>query len=525
MIRKIFQALQSRAVHPYFIAVLPVLSLYHDNMLLAAPSLLFRPAAVCLGSALLLVLLFRLLRQDSVRGGLLASALLSFVFQFVPAYLALHRALGVSYVLFLSGWLACFMAIFLVVGFSKKKWRKTQQFLNACSLLAAGILIFSIARFEWRQQGMSIPRFPGDLRPLSSLVPGREKPRPDIYYIILDAYGRDDVLRDIYGLDNEAFLRELEAKGFFVARASCANYSQTLLSLASSLNLRYLDPLVEVLGARSRNRRPLLRMIAESDLACFLKNQGYAIVSFDSLYAGTALRGAGATRLATSPLNDFEITLINNTLLRPHVNALSYRAHIRQVARSFAGLGDLDAAATPKFVFAHVICPHPPFVFSADGRSRTLDKPFFYNDGDHFVRSRETYLDYLRGYREQVLYVNSQLLRLIGSIQANSKTPPVIILQGDHGPGARLSHDNMQKTDLRERLGIFNAACLPGIGREAWSKGTTPVNTFRLVLNAYFNANLPRLADRSFFSRWHLPYAAVPVPAALIARRGTPADG
>jgi hypothetical protein len=514
--------MRNRALHPYFLAVLPVLSLYYDNIFLVAPPLLLRPLAVCLVGALLLALLGRLWLKDRIRGGLLASALLVFVCQFVPAYLALHRALGISYILFLGGWLALFMAVFLVVIFSKKQWQKTNLFLNSFSFLAAAFVLFSIVRFEWRQQRMVIPRFPGDLRPLASQATGGGQMRPDVYYIILDAYGRDDVLRDVYGLDNGAFLRELETMGFFVARASCANYSQTLLSLASSLNLRYLDSLGAALGARSLNRRPLMRMVAESDLAFFLKKQGYAIVSFDSLYSGTALRGADATRKVSPSLNDFEITLINNTLLWPHVNACSYRAHIRQVAYAFAELGQLDAADTPKFVYAHIICPHPPFVFSADGRSRNLDTPFFFNDGDHFVRSRETYLAYLRGYREQVLFVNSQLLRLIRSIRANSKTPPVIILQGDHGPGARLSHDDMQKTDLRERLGIFNAACLPGVGRESWPEETTPVNTFRMVLNAYFNAGLARLDDRCFFSRWHLPYAPVPVPAASVGRRAAP---
>src|SRR5262249_55600413 len=77
---------------------------------------------------------------------------------------------------------------------------------------------------------------------------GPKRP-PDIYYIILDGYARSDVLRRNFGLDNEPFLRRLERKGFFVARRSAANYCQTPLCLASSLNARYLDRLVDP-GAR-----------------------------------------------------------------------------------------------------------------------------------------------------------------------------------------------------------------------------------------------------------------------------------
>ncbi len=66
--------------------------------------------------------------------------------------------------------------------------------------------------------------------------------KPDIYYIILDGYGRGDVLKSVYGFDNEKFYNELENRGFFIARKSNANYAQTtLFSLASSLNMEYLE--------------------------------------------------------------------------------------------------------------------------------------------------------------------------------------------------------------------------------------------------------------------------------------------
>ncbi len=41
---------------------------------------------------------------------------------------------------------------------------------------------------------------------------------PDIYYIILDAYTRDDILAGAYGLNNRPFLQELEERGFYPRR-------------------------------------------------------------------------------------------------------------------------------------------------------------------------------------------------------------------------------------------------------------------------------------------------------------------
>lgn len=55
----------------------------------------------------------------------------------------------------------------------------------------------------------------------------RRAPRPDIYYIILDAYGRGDVLQQLYGHDNAAFLECLGQKGFYVATEIDAILSQS----------------------------------------------------------------------------------------------------------------------------------------------------------------------------------------------------------------------------------------------------------------------------------------------------------
>ncbi len=53
---------------------------------------------------------------------------------------------------------------------------------------------------------------------------------PDIYYIILDSYGRADMLKSVYGFDNSSFMNGLEQRGFFVASRSQANYPKTVLS-------------------------------------------------------------------------------------------------------------------------------------------------------------------------------------------------------------------------------------------------------------------------------------------------------
>jgi hypothetical protein len=62
----------------------------------------------------------------------------------------------------------------------------------------------------------------------------------------------------------------------------------------------------------------------------------------------------------------------------------------------------------------------------------------------------------------------------------------VIIIQGDHG--------------VRDpnRNAILNSYYLPGLPQDTIPADMSPVNSFRLVLNEYFNANLPLLPNHSY---------------------------
>ena len=106
-----------------------------------------------------------------------------------------------------------------------------------------------------------------------------------------------------------------------------------------------------------------------------------------------------------------------------------HRALIGYVLEELEMLAD---APGPKFVFAHIVAPHPPFVVSSTGQARSPDRPFDASDGDQFQGSQA---EYVQGYGDQVIYLNSRLLPLVHRIIEASRGGAVIILQGDHGPG------------------------------------------------------------------------------------------
>jgi hypothetical protein len=162
-------------------------------------------------------------------------------------------------------------------------------------------------------------------------------------------------------------------------------------------------------------------------------------------------------------------------------------------------LDELPASGKPRFVFAHVISPHPPFVFGPNGEALTPDDPFTLRfTFDASDPSRE---EYLRGYAAQVAFVNAQLEQIIERILAESDTVPVIILQGDHGPDSNTGRVSY----IQERMTNLNAYLIPG-GAATLYSGITPVNSFRVVFNEIFGGDYERLPDRVLYSEYDLPY-------------------
>ena len=147
------------------------------------------------------------------------------------------------------------------------------------------------------------------------------------------------------------------------------------------------------------------------------------------------------------------------------------------------------------------------------GRPVTPDRDDGFQDGNHFAGERD---EYISGYRSQVAFINARLRDVVESIKARAGLEPVIIVQSDHGPGSGLNWESSAGTDMTERSGILSAYYLPGGGTDLLYNSISPVNTFRVVFNAYFGGTYPMQPDRSSFSTWSAPYEFIDVtePAA-----------
>jgi hypothetical protein len=386
--------------------------------------------------------------------------------------------------------------------------------LNVMALVLIILPSFDIALHEFNSgTGRQVEGAmdPVDLPQATSTAAGT---LPDIYYIILDGYARADVLQEVYNYDNTEFLDYLDEKGFFVASKSQANYAHTVLSLASSLNLGYLDDQVARIGLDSNSRQPFEQLIKHGAVLRFLKQQGYTIVGFPTGYSLTELDNADVYFGSAQSLNELEIGLLISTpipwLLVKQRQADPYAPRAHSIRYTLDHLAETAQLPSPHFVFAHVLCPHPPFVFDEQGNEIVPEGEFNMGEGSDFMKTN-TREQYLEGYRGQLTFINDRVAAVLDDLLAQSSRPAIIIVQGDHGPGSLLDWDDPDNTYFKERLTILNAYLLPGPAAVEPYDEITPVNTFRLIFDNYFGTDLPLLEDESYFSTWDQPYRFIDV--------------
>ncbi len=190
-----------------------------------------------------------------------------------------------------------------------------------------------------------------------------------------------------------------------------------------------------------------------------------------------------------------------------------YDSRRRKLAAAFDHLIHLGPrGAKPRFVFVHILAPHPPFVFGPHGEPvRPTHTTFGYWDASAFFAVGGTMPEYIKGYTGQLQYVNMMVLRAVDQIRKDSAVPPVIIFQGDHGSRAHLSQDELAKSDVRESFRNLNAYLVPPTVKAKLYPSITPANSFRVLFDQLFGANFPLLPDRSFFTTWDRPYDPVDV--------------
>lgn len=475
-----------------------------------------RSLLVSLGIGGLLLLVSRPLARSWAQAAVLASLSVLPVLSYGQVYQAAKNVVILGFTLgqhriLLPLWGLALLAALWALRRSSREVPSLTQILNVVAVVAValplGQLGYHALQARSLQQATSrenrtLPQLAGGA---TLAVPDGTQP-PDIYYLILDTYTRADVLDSQLEFDNTPFLDRLRELGFYVADCSRSNYANTSFSLASSLNLQYLDTLQRgqaLAGLGGSGFAPLIRRSAAVDL---LRAVGYRMIALESGYSPTELVDADAYRSVGRSLrsrvlggiNPLEILVLRSSMamflfgveranlpywLQVSLYDQPYLRHRDRILFELSELEALGREAGPKIVFVHILAPHDPFVLGPSGEFVFRSYPFALNDD---LQNRD-WPDYVRGYTGQITYLNQRLLEIVQTILDESAIPPVIILQGDHGIP--------RMEDPSERTAILNAYYLPQGGEAALYPSISPVNTFRVIFNSYLGGTFPLLDD------------------------------
>jgi hypothetical protein len=494
--------IKPQILHPLLFGIYPALTLLAFNIEGMQASAALRSLVLSLIGSAMLLLLCRLAVRDWHKAALTATLIITLFFSYGHVYNFLENVslfgIQIGRHRFLApAWIGLCLIGFWWITRKAPDLRATTRALN---IIAGMLLVFPLGRiglFGMRSlESASASAAAKDNFALLQLPEG--KTAPDIYYIILDGYSRDDILRKFYQLDNSDFLKDLEQMGFYVARCAQSNYAQTELSLAASLNSNYLEQLDKRYSSGNTSRVGLPDLIRHSATRQALEQIGYKIYAFETGYEPTEIKDADQflSPKAVQGINNFESLLIRTTagrVLAEGVTALNLKpdweardqAHRRRILYTLEKLQDLPGEGGPKFVFAHIVSPHWPHVFGPNGEA---------------VHEHQ---DSASGYRNQTIFINKQILPVLAAIVSNSPTPPIILLQADHG--------SVIESAVR-RMSILNAYYLPNGGDQILYESISPVNSFRVIFDYYFGGKEKRLEDASYYSTYDKPFDYRQIP-------------
>ncbi len=283
--------------------------------------------------------------------------------------------------------------IFLIISILVLKYLKISLIINALlNFIAIGLLVYpiiTIARTELIRSNGQKNKVELKVEENVFTKPANVE-KPDIYYIILDGYGREDVLKSVYGYDNASFLNELENRNFFITRKSRANYAQTLLSLSRTLNMNYLNPFKADSANKEIYRHKLSSEIMNNSVTSFLKKLNYEIVTFATGYSGTEIKNSDLYIIPSFSLDEFQMMLVGMTPLYQLLEAIPNKSpiyqHRQRIIATIQKIPDIKSQAAPMFLFAHIVAPHPPFVLSKKEKyiERLKNRGLGYSDGSHY---------------------------------------------------------------------------------------------------------------------------------------------
>jgi hypothetical protein len=484
--------------HPLLFATFPVLYLFVANAERVRFGKVVQPLLVIILCVTIVVaiafVVFRDLRKAAVVGSGFAILALSYGHMWTATQDDTIAGFVVGRDMFLLPLYAVLGLLFVLWAWRMRSAGEVTLILNVVAIGLVAVSGFNTATAVAEQGNVA---FQANVGKRATKIPTVEDTgtKRDVFYLIFDRYGSQPVLEKYLGIDNSKFVADLEDRGFYVANGGRSNYPTTAHSLASSLNMRYLDGLQKAEGRDSEDWKPLYRTIVDPEIARFLRGQGYRYAHIGPWYDPTASDPTAHINYHYDKRSEFTRVLIETTIAQPVAKRVGFledldgrRVIHNQIRFQFDSIVDAAELPGPTFTFAHILIPHEPFTFAADGT-------YIPNEND---------VSWVQGFEGQVRYANKRILEVVDKLLAGpDEQDPIIVLQADEGPkrygwkyGGELRWADATDDELDLKFGILSALHVPQ-GREQLYQTLTPVNTFRIIFNENFGTDLKYLEERN----------------------------
>lgn len=361
--------------------------------------------------------------------------------------------------------------------------------------------------------------------PASSITKPSSQPeqKPDIYYLLFDRYGNQNTLKNNYDYDNSDIYSYLSAQGFTNRPDAYANYPFTMSSVSSTMAMSYFPELQKMFGEYGdwQNASAYRSILNNPPIAQVFNQNGYKYNQLSSWWDFTRV-GIKADSNPTisfrlnafgyhNYLTDLQRDVIDKSVLSPWLKKgvslgekklLKYdltrnpQQNFDAQMTAIKNLAGRPDKSTPQFSFAHVLVPHDPYVFDADGNTPAYDSARTDNGVNETVK-----------YTNAVTYLNKRIKDTVSYIRSHSPDA-VIVIQADEGPYPedfryKLEPDhyydpaNLELGKMKQKFSVFASYYLPGVDPSSKPINSS-VNTFRFVLDHYLGYNLPMLPDCHF---------------------------
>jgi len=496
---------------PALAGVYPVLSLYVQNLQEATLGEAISCGVVMVVIAIGLALGLKCFLPTVKRASVAAVWILAWSFLFVE-YLDVAQKLmgkpfgnGTNDILLGAAWgviLVCPLVLLKWYRRGEVLFGRVYQIVTLASVVLIALILFQGATGAVRGHAATLSASTAAAKSDTpySLLDGevldwqlqRPEPARDIYLLVFDRYANAKTLQDVFHFDNSEFYDELEKRRFHVERNGLTCYPMTLLSMSSTLNMQYLQPMF----TKRPDYSPLLK---RHEVGRLLIDAGYTYHHMGNSYEPLRKNELAQSNLRVSFLpTEFADSLLKMTPLGLTLGG-SFKHHF--VLRKFAAIRALASDDQPTFTYAHFLLPHFTYVFNRDGSISWTRAP---------QADKQAYVD-------QLIATNRMILETIDELCSKSKDKPIIILEADEGPYLMPADHQLPREDqLEMRCGILSAILIPDeqIARKLPAH-LAPVNVFRFLFREYFGAPLEMLPSHTFY--WEEPIAiGIPQPGSRI---------